>query len=405
MTVDFPLVISRGCGLDVHQGSLVASIKGIDIIDQTQTFGSFTEDIYQLVGWLQNNGITHVAMESTGVYWKPVYNILEGFFKIILVNARYIKNVPGHKTDLKDSLWIAKLLMSGLLKASFIPQEDIRHLKDLNRLRRKKIGERTSEKNRLQNVLEDCNIKLSSVVSDVFGQTGKAIINAIMSGENNPETLSQLAKGSLRGKMDQLKKALNGRVTDHHIFLLKLMSANIQHINDQIAQIEARMDQLAELYKKDIELLQTIPGVSKQIAMGIISEIGNDMEAFPSHQHLSSWAGVCPGNNESAGKKYSSRTTKGNKYLKTILVEGAWAASRSKSNPVYAIKHRKIAATRGQKKATMAIGHKILIAAYHVLRDKVPWAINPQDPQVTYLRRMKKIERLENQLKQLKQTS
>lgn len=405
MTVDFPVIISRGCGLDVHQSSIVAAIKGIDILDDVKTFGTFTEDIHALAGWLQGHGITHVAMESSGVYWKPVYNILEEFFVIILVNARHIKNVPGHKTDRKDSLWIAKLLISGLLKGSFIPKEDIRHLRDLNRHRRKIIGMRTSEKNRLQNVLEDANIKLSSVVSDVFGKTGSDIITAIVKGQTNPDSLCELAKGSLRTKKDQLRKALNGRITEHHIFMIKMILDSINHINKQIAQLEAQMEQIVSVYQQDVELLQTIPGVSKQIATGILSEIGNDMEAFGSHQRLSSWAGVCPGNNESAGKKYSTRTNKGNKYLKTTLVEGAWAASRSKANPIYAIKHKQIASKRGHKKATLAVAHKMLIAVFHVLRDKVPWTINPTDPKIIALHRMKRIDRLERQLILLKQSS
>ena len=405
MTVDFPVIISRGCGLDVHQASVVAAVKGTDISDDVKTFGTFTEDIHALVGWLQGYGITHVAMESTGVYWKPVYNILEEFFTIILVNARHIKNVPGHKTDRKDSLWIAKLLMSGLLKGSFIPKEDIRHLRDLHINRRKIIGMRTSEKNRLQNVLEDANIKLSSVVSDVFGKTGRAIIEAIIEGQTNPDILCQLAKGSLKTKIDQLHKALNGRITKHHIFMIKMILDSINHINKQIAQLEAQMEQIISNYQQDIELLQTIPGVSKQIATGILSEIGNDMEVFETHQRLSSWAGVCPGNHESAGKKYSTRTNKGNKYLKTTLVEGAWVASRSKANPVYAIKHKQIAVRRGIKKATLAVAHKMLIAVFHVLRDKIPWTHNPADPKIIAQHRMKRIDRLEKQLKLLKQTS
>lgn len=403
MTVDFPVIISKGCGLDVHQSSIVAAIKGTDIKDEVKTFGTFTEEIYQLVTWLQGMEITHVAMESTGIYWKPVYNILEEYFTIILVNARHIKNVPGHKTDKKDSLWIAKLLMSGLLKGSFIPKEDIRELRELNRMRRKLIHARTTIKNRLQNILESANIKLASVVSDVFGKTGQDIINSILQGQTSPAILAELAKGSLRGKKDILRKALNGRITNHHIFMLKLEMESIHHINSQIAQLEAQMDNYLMPYIEDVNLLRTIPGVSKQIATGIIAEIGTEMEKFGSHKQLSSWAGVCPGNNESAGKKYSSRVNPGNKYLKTTLVEAAWAASRSKTNTTYAIKHKSISSKRGQKKATMAIGHKILIAAYHILRDKVPWTDYLKlDPKIIQLQRMKNIERLEKQILRLK---
>ena len=268
----------------------------------------------------------------------------------MLVNARHIKNVPGHKTDKKDSEWIAKLLLSGLLKGSFVPDQSIRELRFLHRHRRKLIGMRTAEKNRLQNILEDANIKLASVVSDVFGVSGRAMLQAMANGQTDPNALASLAKGSLVKKKEVLLKALTGKITDHHQFMLQFVLQSIQHINDQIAQLEARMDSYTMQYREQVELLQSIPGVSKQIATGIIAEIGVDMNAFPTHANLSSWAGVCPGNNESAGKKYSSRITHGNKYLKTTLVEAAWAATRSKQNPVMADKHRRIAARRGKKR-------------------------------------------------------
>lgn len=403
--VSFPVYVERGCGLDVHQQTVVASIKGKDLEEQTKTFGTFTEELYQLVGWLQNNGITHLAMESTGVYWKPVYYILEDFFEIMLVNARHIKNVPGHKTDKKDSEWIAKLLMGGLLKGSFVPGRQIRELRTLHRHRRKLIGQRTAEKNRLQNILEDANIKLGNVISDVFGKTGRAIIEAIINGVTDPELLSELAKGSLVNKKAQLRKALNGKITDHHRFMLQFIVSTINHVNNQIAQLEARMGKYIETMKQDAELLQTIPGVSQQIATGILAEIGNDMSVFPSHAHLSSWAGVCPGNNESAGKKKSSKVTHGNKHLKTTLIEAAWAASHSKTNPVLAIKHRSITIRRGSKKANLAIGHKILIAAFHVLRDKTPFLPSERNKEIFKTRRLSKIQRLEKELKALKNTS
>ena len=399
--VEFPSVISRGCGLDVHKETAVASVKGTDIEEQTKTFGTFTEDLYQLVGWLQNLGVTHIAMESTGVYWKPVYYILEDFFQIILVNARHIKNVPGQKTDKKDSEWIAKLLLSGLLKGSFVPPQQIRELRVLHRHRRKLIGQRTAEKNRLQNILEDANIKLGSVVSDVFGKSGQAMIQAMAAGITDANELSQLAKGSLAGKKDLLKKALNGKLTDHHRFMLQLILQSIDNINTQIRLIEVQMEKYLMEMGEEVALLQTIPGVSRQVATGILAEIGSDMEHFPTQKHLASWAGVSPGNNESAGKKKSSKITHGNKYLKTTLVEAAWAASKSKVNPILAVKHRSISTRRGSKKANIAIGHKILVAAYHILRDKTPYTPHPQDKKILEQRRIKKIERLEKQLKAL----
>lgn len=403
--VKFPFYVNRGCGLDVHQQTVVASISGKDIEAETKTFGTFTEDLYALTGWLQNNGITHIAMESTGVYWKPVYYILEDFFKIILVNARHIKNVPGHKTDKKDSEWIAKLLMSGLLKGSFVPPQPIRELRVLHRHRRKLIGQRTAEKNRLQNILEDANIKLANVVSDVFGKTGEAIIEALIAGITDPCLLSSLAKGSLTGKKDIFKKALNGKLTDHHRFMLRLIVQTINHINQQIALLEAQMANYVAKMKHDSELLQTIPGVSEQIATGILAEIGNDMSVFPSAAHLSSWAGVCPGSNESAGKKKSAKATHGNKYLKTTLVEAAWATSHSKNNPMLAAKHRNIAVRRGVKKANLAIAHKILVAAFFILRDQTPFISSQNNKMILQKRRIKKIERLQRELENLKNMS
>ena len=401
---EFPRIIERGCGLDVHQNTVVASIKGKDIIERTETFGTFTHELEELVEFLQNEGITHIAMESTGVYWKPVYYVLEDYFEIILVNARHVKNVPGQKTDKKDSEWLVKLLLSGLLKGSFIPSQQIRELRVLHRHRRKLISQRTAEKNRLQNILEDANIKLGSVVSDVFGKSGTAIIQSIASGEKDTEVLSSMAKGSLVKKKDELKKALYGNITEHHIFMLRLILSSIEHINNQILLIEQKVDQYLLQMETDVRLLMTIPGVSKQVATGILSEIGNNMDPFPSEKNIASWAGVCPGNNESAGKKYSSKITHGNKYLKTTLVEAAWAVSHSK-DCVMASKHRAIASRRGSKKANIAIGHKILKAAYFILRDKTPYILSSQNEKIAEQRRLKKIERLEKQLNKLKSVS
>lgn len=401
----FPIIIERGCGMDVHKDTVVATIRGTDVEISTQTFNTFSEDLTELICWLQNHGVTHIAMESTGVYWKPVYYMLEEFFEILLVNARHIKNVPGQKTDKKDSEWIAKLLLSGLLKGSFVPPQQIRELRGLHRHRRKLIGQRTAEKNRLQNVLEDANIKLRSVLSDVFGVSGLAMVHALACGQTDPEKLCQLAKGSLRNKKDMLRKALKGRITAHHRFMLNLILNSISHINNQIALVEAQMDKYLVSMSQQVDLLKSIPGVSTQIAAGILAEIGTDMEHFPSHRHLASWAGICPGNNESAGKMYSSRITHGNKHLKTTLVEAAWVASRSKANPTLAIKHKMLSHRIGRKKATIAIGHKILTAAYHVLRDQQPYQPHVTDPKIIEMRRLRKIERLERQLSKLRKTS
>jgi transposase len=399
--IEFPQLIERGCGLDVHKETVVATIKGIGVTEQTQTFGTFTGDLERLVGWLQNEGITHIAMESTGVYWKPVYSMLEEYFEILVVNARHIKNVPGHKTDKKDSEWIAKLLLSGLLKGSFIPCQGSRELRVLFRHRKKLIGQRSAEKNRLQGILEDANIKLACVVSDVFGKTGTAIVKALSQGETDPVKLSHLARGSLIGKRDQLQLALYGRVTSHHQFMLTFILGVIDQINAMINTLDQRIETYMTNLEESIGLLHTIPGVSYHIAMGIIAEIGTTMETFPTHKHLASWAGICPGSNESAGKKRSSKVTHGNKYLKTILVEAAWAASHTKGT-VLADTYHRIAKRRGRKRANLALGHKILSAAYFILRDRIPYRNPNQNPDVIAQRKAAKIKRLEKQLKKLK---
>lgn len=375
--IKFEQVIERGCGLDVHQKTIVATVRGIDVEIETKTFGTFTSQIEDLKLWLNSLSITHIAMESTGVYWKPIYNILEEDFKIILVNARHIKNVPGHKTDKKDSEWIAKLLLGGLLKGSFVPAEWIRELRDLCRYKRKLIAQRVAQRNRVHKILEDANIKLASVVSDVFGVSGTLILDALIQEQNDPEYLANLAKGPLRKKMTDLKLSLQGRLTDHHRFMLSTLRDSINSINSQISHIELRIESYAAELQQEIDLLQTIPGVGKETAMNILAETGNDMEVFPDHKHLASWAGVSPGNNESAGKKKSTRITHGNKYLKTALVEAAWAASHTKDT-YFNRKYGAIASRRGAKKALIAVAHKILTALYYVLKNKEPY-LEPDD--------------------------
>ncbi|WP_268037062.1 IS110 family transposase, partial [Algoriphagus sp. PAP.12] len=292
-------------------------------------------------------------------------------------NARHIKNVPGHKTDKKDSEWIAKLLLSGLLKGSFVPAEWIRELRDLCRYKRKLIAQRVAQRNRVHKILEDANIKLASVVSDVFGISGTLILDALIQKQNDPEYLANLAKGSLRKKMTDLKLSLHGRLTDHHRFMLSTLRDSIDSINSQIRDIELRIESYAVELQQELDLLQTIPGVGKETAMNILAETGNDMGVFPDHKHLASWAGVSPGNNESAGKKKSTRITHGNKYLKTALVEAAWAASHTKDTYLNR-KHGAIAARRGTKKALIAVAHKILTALYFILKNKESY-LEPDD--------------------------
>jgi len=303
--IEFEQVIERGCGIDVHKKILVATIRGVGIKEETREFNGFTESIEDMRDWLLENKITHVAMESTGVYWKPIYNIIENDFTVILVNARHIKNVPGQKTDKKDSKWITKLLLSGLLKGSFIPPKEIRELRDLTRYRKKIVGTIASEKNRLQKILEDANIKLSSVVSNMSGAVATRIITDMIDGQEDISELVKYRHGRMRTTEEELASSLNGRMTDHHRFMLQMIK---QSIEEKEALVE-RLNQQIEKHLKeseidlDAKLLESIPGVGKDAAASIIAEIGTNMDQFPNVHHLASWAGMCPGNNESAGKK------------------------------------------------------------------------------------------------------
>jgi transposase len=301
------VIIDKGCGLDVHKETVVACVMGEGIKKEIRTFSTMTGDLLQLKEWLLEKGITHVAMESTGPYWKPVFNILEGSLEVILANARHIKNVPGRKTDVKDSEWICKLLRSGLLAASFVPPQAIRELRDLTRYRRKLTQSISAEKNRVQKVLEDANVKISSVVSDTFGVSASRMIEAIMVGKHDTDAISDLAVGKLKGKKAELKKALVGNFQEHHRFMIQASLDHIEILEKIIASLDQEIDRKLTDYHQEYELLQSIPGVKEQGAASIIAEIGADMGRFPSEGHLSAWAGMSPGNNESAGKKKAER--------------------------------------------------------------------------------------------------
>ncbi len=369
--IEFEQVIECGCGMDVHKDLIVATIQGKGIKTQTKSFKAYTSSLIKLKEWLLENSVTHVAMESTRVYWKPIFNVLWDDFKILLVNARHVKNVPGHKTDKKDSCWLAKLLLSGLLKGSFIPDRPIRELRDLTRYKTKLTNQISAERNRFQKILEDANIKLSSVLNDVFGATGTKIINHILSHESyRPEELLQYVHGKVKANRQDIKESLTGYITTHHRFMLKTIMGNMVKIESTIAEVNAQIEICIEPYKIERELLESIPGVGRDGAICIIAEVGVDMGQFPDQNHLASWAGVCPGSNETAGKNKSGRITHGNKYLRSLLVECGWAASRTK-NTYLSSKYKSLVGRRGKKRAIIALGHKILIATYFILKDKV----------------------------------
>ncbi len=301
--IHFEQTVKVGCGIDVHQAVIVATISKGQENYQTREFSAFTSSLTDLREWCKQEGVTHVAMESTGIYWKPVFNILEEDFEIILVNARHVKNVPGHKTDKKDSKWISKLLLAGLLKGSFIPPRDIRELRDLVRYKKKQVAHVASEKNRLIRILEDANIKISTVLTDVHGASGSKIINDIIEGKDNVNDLIRHIHAKVKASREDIRKALEGRLTPHHRFMLKIIKKSIDEKEEIIRELERQIDVATAQYSLEVDLLQTIDGVGKDSAIGIISEIGTNMQQFPNEHHLSSWAGMSPGNNESAGKK------------------------------------------------------------------------------------------------------
>jgi transposase len=303
--IGFEQIIERGCGIDVHKSILVATVRGNGLSQETRNFDGFTASIEGLRDWLMSCQVSHVAMESTGVYWKPIYNILEADFEILLVNARHIKHVPGHKTDKKDSAWIAKLLLSGLLKGSFIPPKPTRELRDLTRYKRKLIEQVSSEKNRIQKILEDANIKLSSVVSDMSGATATKIVNAMIGGQEDVTELVKYRHGRMQSSPEALAASLKGNLSDHHRFMLRMIKASMADKEKLIGQLDAQIENHLKAHEMalDAERLTSIPGVGKEGAAYLLAELGNDMSQFPNEQHLASWAGMSPGNHESAGKK------------------------------------------------------------------------------------------------------
>lgn len=370
------LIHERCCGVDVHKRTVVACIRIREAEGGThkeiKTFSTMTFDLLILRDWLTANKVTHVAMESTGVYWKPVYNMIEDQFNVLLVNAHHMKALPGRKTDVKDCEWIADLLAHGLIKGSFIPPEPIRDLRDLTRYRKSLIDERIREVNRLHKLLESANIKLASVATDVMGASGKDMLLALLGGNADPEILAELARGKLRKKIPALKQAMEGRFRRHHRFMLETILAHIDFLDENIASVSEEVANRVYPFEQTVKLLCTIPGVEQRTAQVIISEIGTDMSRFPSANHLASWAGLCPGNNESAGKRKSGKTRKGDQWLRRALVEVAWAASRTKETYLSSQYHR-LVARRGKKKAIVAVAHSVLVAIYYILVNTVPY--------------------------------
>lgn len=396
------VVYSHCAGLDVHKKLVVAcrmrpGAEG-QVQQETRTFGTTTPELLQLVDWLAEWEISHVAMESTGEYWKPIYNLLEGNLEVLLVNAKHVKQVPGRKTDVKDAEWLAELLRMGLLKASFIPPQAQRDLRDLTRYRTKLVQERTREVNRLQKVLEGANIKLASVVTDMMGKSAREMLAALVAGQTDAPALADLAYGKLRKKMPELERALTGLMRAHHRFLLAQHLTRIDFTDEQIAllnqQIELQLTRMAAIDtlppsganpagdaqpavepltpQRAIELLDTIPGVNQTIAQIILAELGLDMSRFPSAKHAAAWAGLAPGSHETGGKRYATRTREGNKALRGSLTQAAWAAQRAKNTYLSAM-YRRLVGRRGKKRALVAVAHAILVSVYHMLSRREPY--------------------------------
>lgn len=369
-------LIERCCGLDVHQETIVACLL-VGKADERprkelRTFRTVTHELLELREWLRQARCTHVGMESTGVYWTPVYAILEDAFDLTVGNAQHIKNVPGRKTDAKDAEWIAELLRHGLIRKSFVPPKPIRDLREVVRYRRKLVLSRATDRNRLLKLLETANIKLSSFLSNVFGVSGMAMLEALVEGGSTPEQVAQLCKGRLRRKVADVELALDGRLDDHHRFLLRIQIQRLKQANAQVDALDLRIDQMLEPYREQAQRLSTIAGVSRVVASQLVAEMGADMAVFKSEAHLASWAGVCPGNHESAGKRQRGTKRKGNLHLTTALVEAAQAAIKKKGAYLRDKFHR-LKARRGYKRALLAIAHKILVAAYYMLRDKTDY--------------------------------
>lgn len=397
------VVYTHCAGLDVHKKTVTACIitpnqKG-GTKREIRTFETHTNSLLNMLDWLLSFGCTHVAMESTGEYWRPVFNILESSLEVMLVNAHHVKNVPGRKTDVKDSQWLAELLQHGLLRPSFIPPLPQRDLRDLVRHRNNFVRERSNVVNRIQKVLEAANIKLASVATDIMGVSGRAMLKAIIAGDQSPIEMASLARGQLRSKQEQLTQALVGHIRPHQRFILAQLLSQVETIDQAIQQFDSQIEEYCHPFAQAIELLDTIPGVARKAAEVIVCEIGTDMSHFKSAAHLAAWAGLAPGNYESAGKRLSSMTRKGNRSLRTTLVQAAWAASRT--NTYLAAQFRRLSSRRGAKRAAVAVAHSILVIAYHLIQRNTPYSElgasyfeRHEKPQLKKKRLIKQLEKL-----------
>ena len=368
-------LLERCAALDVHKAMVTVCARVPDRAGRAEVgaeFATMTSDLLALRDWLKALGVTHVAMEATGVYWKPVYYTLEGDFELLLVNAQHVKNVPGRKTDVKDAQWLCQLLECGLLRASFVPPKPIRELRDLTRYRKSLIGERQREANRLHKVLEDAGVKLACVATDVLGVSGRLMIDALISGSTDPEAMAELARGALRKKLPALKEALNGNFSAHHALIVSHILAHLDDLDEIIQALTTEIEERLAPFAQKVQLLTTIDGVAERTAQVILAELSPDMSRFATDRHAASWAAICPGNDESAGKRRSGRIRKANNHLRTALIESANAAIR-KRNTYLRAQYDQIKRRRGHKRAIVAVAHSILIAAFHILKDDVAY--------------------------------
>ena len=372
-----PVVLPICCGIDVHKRTLTACLLQTgasgEAVCETRTFRTVTDQLQELARWLQQTGCRHVALESTGVYWKPVFNVLEpAGLEVVLVNAQHVKTVPGRKTDVKDAEWLATLLRVGLLRASFVPPKEIRELRDLTRYRTQVIRQRAQECNRIQKLLEGCNIKLAGVATDILGASGRDMLRALGDGVDSPVALANLARGRLRDKLPQLEEALRGVMSDTQRWLLREQLHKVEGLDDAIARLDGKIAELCLPFGQALAILDQIPGINQRIAQIIVAEVGLDMSRFKTAAQLASWAGMCPGNRQSAGKSQGGKTRKGNGWLRQALVEAGWAASRTKGSSLQATYHR-LAGRRGGKRACLAVGHRILRMVHTLLSVPRPY--------------------------------